>query len=308
MNQAEIELTQREAELAREESALHVELERLRKVKEELRGLQESSLAVMMEARGLGAQDDGAADRLAAVQFPESGVEVVMARSRAQRETACKARRELQAQARLQVLGFRKQLAELAERLCKDEEAAQGLLGLARTRRQADESALQAQQAEEARKAEQKQRAEEAAREAKAARTTSESQSVASSRSAETAREPGGAGPPQRVRHRVPMQVAIDFHSDDNFYRGFSANLSDGGVFVATVNLQRIGTEVDLVFSLPTGEQVQAHGVVRWVREVNDKYPDVFPGMGVEFTRIPRDCQAAIDQFLAQREPMFYAT
>jgi Tfp pilus assembly protein PilZ len=59
-------------------------------------------------------------------------------------------------------------------------------------------------------------------------------------------------------------------------------------------------------FSLPTGERVECKGVVRWVREVNDQHPDVFPGIGVQFAELDPRAQQAIEQFIQQRDPMFY--
>ena len=103
------------------------------------------------------------------------------------------------------------------------------------------------------------------------------------------------------------MQAAVDFTSDNNFFNGFSANISDGGLFVATVNLLPLGTEVDLSFSLPSGERIEAKGVVQWVREVNDQLPDAFPGMGVQFAALNPTAQSAISQFLVQRDPLFFA-
>jgi uncharacterized protein (TIGR02266 family) len=111
---------------------------------------------------------------------------------------------------------------------------------------------------------------------------------------------------PNRISPRVRMQATVDLHSDNNFFTGFSSNLSDGGLFVATVNLLPIGTEVDVTFSLPSGEKVAAKGTVRWLREVNDKLPDSFPGLGIQFTSLDNKDQAAIDGFLAEREPLFY--
>lgn len=111
---------------------------------------------------------------------------------------------------------------------------------------------------------------------------------------------------PQRISPRVRMMAAVDFSSDANFYQGFSANISEGGLFVATVNLVPLGTEVDLSFSLPSGDRIDAKGVVRWVREVNDRLPDSFPGMGVEFVNLAVDAQNAIDAFIAQRDPLFF--
>jgi uncharacterized protein (TIGR02266 family) len=102
------------------------------------------------------------------------------------------------------------------------------------------------------------------------------------------------------------MQVSVDLQSDNNFFNGFSSNLSDGGLFVATVNLLPIGTETDVTFSLPSGHKVIARGVVRWVREVNDNLPDSFPGLGIQFTNLDDGAQGAIASFLAEREPLFY--
>lgn len=118
---------------------------------------------------------------------------------------------------------------------------------------------------------------------------------------------PAPAKRPQRISPRVKMQAVVDFHSDDNFFNGFSANISDGGLFVATVNVLPIGTQVDLSFSLPTGEKIEAKGVVQWVREVNDKLPDAFPGMGVQFAELNPTSASAIGSFVAQREPLFFA-
>ena len=114
------------------------------------------------------------------------------------------------------------------------------------------------------------------------------------------------AAPPRRQSPRVRMQAAIDLSSDDNFFNGFSSNISDGGLFVATVNLLPLGTDVDLAFTLPSGERIEAKGTVQWVREVNDKLPDAFPGMGVAFKDLSAQAQDAINGFVAQREPLFY--
>ena len=102
------------------------------------------------------------------------------------------------------------------------------------------------------------------------------------------------------------MQAAIDFGSDSNFYTGFSTNISEGGLFIATVQYVQRGTPVDLRFTLPNGAQVSAHGEVRWTREINDKTPDIFPGVGVQFIGLAPEAAQAIKEFVASREPMFY--
>lgn len=111
---------------------------------------------------------------------------------------------------------------------------------------------------------------------------------------------------PKRQQPRVRMQVKIDFSSDNNFYSGFSTNLSDGGVFIATVKLVPIGTSMELYFRLPGGEGVETKGIVRWVREVDDRNPANMPGLGVQFVDLSEEAKKAIAAFVREREPMFF--
>jgi hypothetical protein len=64
---------------------------------------------------------------------------------------------------------------------------------------------------------------------------------------------------------------------------------------------------VDLHFTLPGGKRIDAKGVVRWTREVNDRTPDIFPGVGVQFTDLPAEAATAIRSFVSEREPLFFA-
>jgi len=112
-------------------------------------------------------------------------------------------------------------------------------------------------------------------------------------------------GSERRKSSRIPMQTEVDLSSDTNFYSGFSTDLSDGGLFVATCNVAEIGTEVDLAFTLPTGQRIESRGVVRWVREFNDRTPEVFPGVGIEFVDTKPSTREAIQAFMRTREPMF---
>jgi uncharacterized protein (TIGR02266 family) len=105
---------------------------------------------------------------------------------------------------------------------------------------------------------------------------------------------------------RVRMQALIDLRSDSNFFTGFSTDISEGGVFVATVQTVPRGTTVDLDFTLPGGRPMKVSGVVRWTREVNDKTPELMPGLGVQFTHLPPEVASAISDFVATREPMFF--
>jgi uncharacterized protein (TIGR02266 family) len=114
---------------------------------------------------------------------------------------------------------------------------------------------------------------------------------------------PGAAG---RSSSRIPLQTQVDLSSDSNVFTGFSTNLSEGGVFVATLNLLPVGTAVDLTFSLPGKVRISVQGEVRWTREVDDRTPDVFPGVGVRFVDLSPEAAQALHRFVGDREPLFY--
>lgn len=119
--------------------------------------------------------------------------------------------------------------------------------------------------------------------------------------------------PPQAMPHdarRSTQRLAIDadvgFQSESNFYTGFTQDISEGGLFLATYNIQDLGTEMAVSFTLPDGYLVSAVGVVRWVREYNEMTPDIHPGMGLQFTSLAPEDKHAIETFLDQRPAMFY--
>ena len=46
--------------------------------------------------------------------------------------------------------------------------------------------------------------------------------------------EPSSTSQERRSAPRAPLEVHIDLHTDSQFFAGFSQDLSDGGLFVAT--------------------------------------------------------------------------
>ena len=67
-----------------------------------------------------------------------------------------------------------------------------------------------------------------------------------------------------------------------------------------------VGTPVDLTFTLPGKSKLSVHGEVRWIREVNDRTPEVFPGVGVRFVNLAPGTAEALKRFVSEREPLFY--
>ncbi len=261
-----------DAELSRAESDLATEEAALHAELSKLaavRGELEGRLQGL-KSRVVEAGDLGLIQR-ASTKPPLVDADAAFASARSAREVAVRARRETNAAVRGQAAALKAQFHKLAQQLASDEKEAAAL--------------------------------EEKARRPVAAQPAP----IVPSPAPAPVAKASAPEKPIRKSPRVKMQAAVDFHSDNNFYSGFSANLSDGGLFVATVNLVPLGTEVEIAFSLPSGERIEAKGIVRWVREVNDQHPDTFPGLGVQFSALKPEAQSAIDQFLAQRDPLFYA-
>ena len=94
--------------------------------------------------------------------------------------------------------------------------------------------------------------------------------------------------------------------SDHNFFTGFSCNVSEGGIFVATHRVRHVGARVEITFTLPGDEApIIARTEVKWVRVHNDS-SNVPPGMGLQFIEIAPESLARIGAFLRAREPLFY--
>ncbi|MBH24747.1 MAG: hypothetical protein CMH57_09910 [Myxococcales bacterium] len=111
-----------------------------------------------------------------------------------------------------------------------------------------------------------------------------------------------------RQHTRIGVELEVTLESESNFYAGFSMNISEGGLFIATYDVQPVGSEIKISLALGDDEPpITAYGLVRWVREYNPASPDTSPGMGVQFTRMSREDVMRIYRFCAERrDPLFY--
>jgi uncharacterized protein (TIGR02266 family) len=108
-----------------------------------------------------------------------------------------------------------------------------------------------------------------------------------------------------RVTRRVTVCLGVGFESDAMAFTGVTADISEGGMFVATHSLPPIGSEIALRFALPAGPELQTRAIVRWLRDSHetDTAP---PGMGVQFSALAEHDLALIRDFIDQREPAFF--
>lgn len=106
---------------------------------------------------------------------------------------------------------------------------------------------------------------------------------------------------------RFALEVNVSLTSESNFYMGFTENISEGGLFVATYDYAPMGATVEFDLKLPgTSGAITCRGVVRWVREYNPAAEEVMPGMGIEFKDMTSKTETAIKQFVRSRDPLFY--
>lgn len=134
---------------------------------------------------------------------------------------------------------------------------------------------------------------------------------IATARMAVVAQRTGGAPPRrtelQRLGGSPPFELRLELslYSESNFYIGFTQNFSDGGVFVATHALQRLGATCDLIIMLPNQNPITTKGTVRWIRPYSEG-GDTPPGMGIRFDQLPAADAALIREFADARQPIFF--
>jgi uncharacterized protein (TIGR02266 family) len=110
--------------------------------------------------------------------------------------------------------------------------------------------------------------------------------------------EPVPSGP------REKMEANVGANTESNFFVGFSGEVSEGGVFVATYTTMPIGQLVELLITLPGGYETTVNGKVLFVRDPMDM--DSEPGIGVQFQGLPQQARELVLRFIRKRPPLFF--
>jgi len=114
------------------------------------------------------------------------------------------------------------------------------------------------------------------------------------------------ASPAIALGPREPVEANLGASSETNFYVGFSGEISEGGVFVATYTTLDVGSRVTVHLSLPGGFEFKVPGHVHFVRDPMDLSDEAEPGMGLKFEALQADHRELILRFVRKRAPMFY--
>ncbi|MFO0693042.1 MAG: PilZ domain-containing protein [Polyangiales bacterium] len=114
------------------------------------------------------------------------------------------------------------------------------------------------------------------------------------------------AAPAAHTGPKGTLEANIGATTESNFYVGFSGEIAEGGVFVATYEAYPKGTPVRVLVTLPGGFEFQVDGHVRFVRDPMDFSSDSEPGMGVQFENLSADARQLVLRFIQKRAPIFF--
>jgi uncharacterized protein (TIGR02266 family) len=103
---------------------------------------------------------------------------------------------------------------------------------------------------------------------------------------------------------REKLEANVGATTESNFFVGFSGDISEGGVFVATYLTLSVGDRVEVLVTLPGGFEKTIPGTVRFVRDPMDMESE--PGIGVRFDKLDDDARELILRFIRKRPPLFY--
>ncbi|HEX5656552.1 MAG TPA: hypothetical protein VFX59_05125 [Polyangiales bacterium] len=118
---------------------------------------------------------------------------------------------------------------------------------------------------------------------------------------------PQGSGHGQIAKgKRSEVEANVGASSETNFYVGFSGEIAEGGVFIATYNTLEGGTLVNATVTLPGGFEFKVPGYVHFVRDPMDMSDEAEPGMGIKFEQLPNEHRELVLRFVRKRAPMFY--
>ena len=94
----------------------------------------------------------------------------------------------------------------------------------------------------------------------------------------------------RRTNRRLPIRVMVEYETTEDFLMDYTANVSIGGMFIATKEPLELGTRFRMRFRLPERKKtIETYAVVRWVVEPNDT-TGMEAGMGVQFENLaPKD-------------------
>jgi uncharacterized protein (TIGR02266 family) len=111
----------------------------------------------------------------------------------------------------------------------------------------------------------------------------------------------------RRRFRRVSFNVRVDLRSQNNFFTGFSENISEGGLFVATEAPHPLGTVMELTLSVMGQSAKTLRGEVVWIRPPNAR-GGLPAGFGLRFMGLPEGDREKLQDFVDSqvKDTLFY--
>ena len=104
-----------------------------------------------------------------------------------------------------------------------------------------------------------------------------------------------------RVDHRVPIQLLVDYKADGHYLFDFCRDLGTGGVFIETKTPLNTGSEIDLTFTIPDSkETLRTKGTVIWSQAPITGRTEVKAGMGIQFSKFSDSQRKTLSDFLSR--------
>ncbi len=100
----------------------------------------------------------------------------------------------------------------------------------------------------------------------------------------------------KRQHERRDIELKVLYKSITNFLNDYTANISIGGCFLNTQQQLEMGQDIELILVLPSGQDIHATGVVRWVSSDSK-----FPGVGVQFTVLSEQDRVLIEKLVSEQ-------
>jgi CRP/FNR family cyclic AMP-dependent transcriptional regulator len=107
-----------------------------------------------------------------------------------------------------------------------------------------------------------------------------------------------------RAEPRVAKILSLTYKERQAFINAYTANASNGGLFVKTEKPFKVGFQFILKLQLPgVPNPLQIKSEVRWTRSPEEAQPGQPSGMGVQFLEISENDTSVLKECLAAPEP-----
>ena len=106
----------------------------------------------------------------------------------------------------------------------------------------------------------------------------------------------------KRGADRVPaaLRLKLRYTDVESFIDKYAANVSKGGIFIASRAPKPVGSVLRFEFQLADGSPVvRGEGKVVWIKNFDPAQPQKPHGMGIKFTRLDSQSKAILDRMIA---------